>query len=303
MASHFRIDRKTGAFHDPIKRSFTAHHIRMYPMFNTGNISAVDTKLHHKDHVPNLPNGGRKMDSFVRSVELQRNLSLVSPGGFLFRLNKLNSHKDERVQSQRQGNIKREKKRIHDKTSQQEFFSRVVSYDQRDVSSIIQNSILHRRNLALKSASRLQELRIEGANKFFLKAKDNLQNERLDALSIDFKTRKDGSTPLPQLRKPQPINDLDVKSRRKLTDFKTRYSPLSIKSNQILLRQPEVSTVKELDNCTCPEKQRAETNSNADYEKNVLQHESHGTNSIPERPQTRRTINVFLPAISTDEEL
>ena len=300
MASHFRIDRKTGAFYDPIKRSFTAHHIRMYPMFNTGNISVVGTKLHQKD-VPNLPNGGRKMNSFVQSVELQRNWSLVSPGGFLFRLNKLNSHKGERVQSQRQGNIKRDKKRIHDKTSQQEFFSRVVSYDQRDVSSIIQNSILHRRNLALKPASRLQELRVEGANKFLLKAEDNLQNERLDALSIDFKTRKDGSTLLPRLRKPQTMNDLDVKRRRKLTDFKTRYSPLSIKSNQILLRQPEVSTVKELDNC--PEKQRAETNLNTDYEKNVLQHETHGTNSKPERPQTRRTIKVFLPAISTDEEL
>ena len=297
MASYFWIDRKTGAFYDPIKRSFRAHHIRMYPMFNTGNISAVGTKLHHKD----VPNGGRKMDSFVQSVELQSNLSLVSPGGFLFRLNK-NSHKDERVQSHRQVNIKRDKKRIHDKASQQEFFSRAVSYDQRDVSSIIQNSILQRRNLALKSASRLQELRVEGANKFLLKAEDNLQNERLDALSIDFKARKDGPSLLPRLRKPQTMNELDVKRRRKLTDLKTRYSPLSIKSNQILLRQPGVSTVKELDNC--PEEQKTETHSNTDSDaSNVLQHESHGTISKPERPQTRRTINVFLPAISTDEEL
>ena len=297
MASHFMIDRKTAAFYDPMKRSFTAHHIRMYPMFNTGNISAVGTKLHHKD----APNKGGKMHSFVQNAELQRNLSLVSPGGFLFRLNK-DSHKDERVQSHGPENIKRDKKRIHDKTiaSQEEFFSRVVSYDQRDVSSIIQNSILQRRNLALKSARRLQELRVEGANKFLLKGEVNLQNERVDGLSIDFKTRKDGSTLLPRLRKPQAMNDRDLKRRPKLTDLKTRYSPLSINSNQILLRQPEVSTMKELDNC--PEKQRTETNSNTDYANNVLQHKSHGIISEPERPQTRRTIKVFLPAISTDEE-
>ena len=299
MASHFKIDRKTVSFYDPMKRTFTAHHIRMYPMFNTGNISAVGTKLHHKD----VPNEGRKMDSFAQNAELQRNLSLVSPGGFLFRLNK-DPHKDERAQSHHQGNIKRDKRRIHDKTSQEEFFSSVVSYDQRNVSSIIQNSILQRRNLALKSASSLKELRVEGANNFFLKAEDNLQNERLDALSIDFKTRKDGGTLLPRLRKPQTMKNLDVKRRRHLTDFKT-YSPLSINSNQILLRQPEVSTMKqELDN-RCPEKQRTETNSNTDYARNVVQQENLGTINIsePERPQTRRTINVFLPAISTDEEL
>jgi len=295
MASHFMINRKTAAFYDPMKRSVTAHHIRMYPMFNMGSISAVGTKLHHKD----VPIRGRKMHSFVQNVELQRNLSLVSPGGFLFRLNK-DSHKDEGVQSHRQRNIKRDKKRIHDKTSQEEFLSSVVSYDQRDVSSIIQNSILQRRNLALKSASRLQELRVEGANKFLLKG-DNLQNKRVDALSIDFKARKDGVNLLPRLRKPQTMKDIDIKRRRKLTDLKTRYSPLSINSNQILLRQPEVSIMKELDNC--PEKQRTETNSNADYARNVLQYESHGVISEPERPQTRRTINVFLPAIATDEEL
>jgi len=295
MASHFMINRKTAAFYDPMKRSVTAHHIRMYPMFNMGSISAVGTKLHHKD----VPIRGRKMHSFVQNVELQRNLSLVSPGGFLFRLNK-DSHKDEGVQSHRQRNIKRDKKRIHDKTSQEEFFSSVVSYDQRDVSSIIQNSILQRRNLALKSASRLQELRVEGANKFLLKG-DNLQNKRVDALSIDFKARKDGVNLLPRLRKPQTMKDIDIKRRRKLTDLKTRYSPLSINSNQILLRQPEVSIMKELDNY--PEKQRTETNSNADYARNVLQYESHGVISEPERPQTRRTINVFLPAIATDEEL
>jgi len=295
MASHFMINRKTAAFYDPMKRSVTAHHIRMYPMFNMGSISAVGTKLHHKD----VPIRGRKMHSFVQNVELQRNLSLVSPGGFLFRLNK-DSHKDEGVQSHRQRNIKRDKKRIHDKTSQEEFLSSVVSYDQRDVSSIIQNSILQRRNLALKSASRLQELRVEGANKFLLKG-DNLQNKRVDALSIDFKARKDGVNLLPRLRKPQTMKDIDIKRRRKLTDLKTRYSPLSINSNQILLRQPEVSIMKELDNY--PEKQRTETNSNADYARNVLQYESHGVISEPERPQTRRTINVFLPAIATDEEL
>ena len=297
MASHFMIDKKTAAFYDPMKRSFTAHHIRMYPTFNTGNISAVGTKLHYKD----VLNGGRKMDSFVQNVELQRNLSLVSPGGFLFRLNK-DSHKDERVQSHRQGNIKRDKKRIHDKTSQEELCSTVVSYDQRDVSSIIQNSILQRRNLALKSANRLQELRVEGANNFLLKAEDNLQtDERVDTLSINCKTRKDGATLLPRLRKPQTMNNLDVKRRRKLTEFKTRYSPLSINSNHILLRQPEALTLKELNNCA--ENQRTENNSNTDYARNVVQHESHGIISEPERPQTRRTINVFLPAISTDEEL
>lgn len=265
-------------------------------MFNAGNMSAVGTKLHQKD----VPNGGRKMDSLAQNVEIQRNLSLVSPGGFLFRLNK-DSHKDERVQSHRQGNLKRDKRRIHDKTSQEEFFSSVESYDQRDVSTIIHNSILQRRKLALKSASKLKELRVEGANKFQLKAEDNLQNERLDALSIDFNTRKDGASLLPRLRKPQIMNNLDVNKRRKFTNFKM-YSPLSIKSSQILLREPEVLSMKEeLDNC--PVKQKTEDNLNTDYARNVFQNASHGTITEPERPQTRRTINVFLPAIPKDEEL
>jgi len=296
MASQFLIDRKAAAYYDPKKKSLIAHHTRLYPMFNTGNMSAAGTKLHQKD----VPNGGRKMDSLAQNVEIQRNLSLVSPGGFLFRLNK-DSHKDERVQSHRQGNFKRDKRRIHDKTSQEEFFSSVESYDQRDVSTIIHNSILQRRKLALKSASKLKELRVEGANKFQLKAEDSLQNERLDALSIDLKTRKDGASLLPRLGKPQTINNLAVNKRRKLTNFKM-YSPLSIKSSQILLRQPEVSAMKEeLDNC--PVKQKTENNLNTDYTRNVFQNASHGTISETERPQTRRTINVFLPAIPKDEEL
>lgn len=285
------IDRNSSCFYDPIKRSLAAHHIRMYPMFNTGSISAIGTKLHHKE----VPNEDRKKDSFLQNVELQRSLSLVSPGGFLFRLNK-DLHKDERVQSHRQGNIKRDKRRIHDKTERPEFFSSVVGCDQRDVTAIIQNSILQRRNLALKSASKLKELRVEGANKFQLKAEDDSRNKRLDEFSIDFKARKDAATFLPQLARPtgKTLGN-SAQWKRKAMDFKAYY-PLSINSNHISLRKPEVSEMKSFE--TCPtEKHRTIDDKN--YASNV-HHGSEGI--ISERAEKRRTINVFLPAISTDEE-
>lgn len=264
----------------------------MYPMFNTGSINAIGTKLHHKE----VPNESRKKDSFLQNVEIQRSLSLVSPGGFLFRLNK-DLHKDERVQSHRQGNIKRDKRRIHDKTERPEFFTSVVGCDQRDVTAIIQNSILQRRNLALKSASKLKELRVEGANKFLLKAEDDPKNKRFDEFSIDFKARKDAATLLPQLARPtgKALGN-SAQRRRKVTDFKA-YSPLSINSNHISLRKPEVSEMKSFDTCS---KEKHITVDDKTFERNVLHYGSEGI--ISERTEKRRTINVFLPAISTDEE-
>ena len=262
-------------------------------MLNAGSIRAIGTKLHHREEVPNE---GNKKDSFLQNVELQRSLSLVSPGGFLFRLNK-DLHKDERVQSHRQGNIKRDKRRIHDKTDRRDFFTSVVSCDRGNVSSIIQNSILQRRNLALKSASKMKELRVDGANKFLLKAEDDSRKERLDVFSIDFKARKDAVTFLPQLARPtgKPLTNA-AQQRRKATDYKA-YSPLSINSHHISLKKPEVSEMKLFD--TCP-REKHRTIDDKNYASNVVHDESE--EAISERTQKRRTINVFLPAISTDEE-
>ena len=286
------IEGTSACFCDPIKRSFAAHHFRMNSMLNAGNISAIGTKLHYKE----VPREDKKKDSFLQNVELQRSLSLVSPGGFLFRLNK-DLHRDERVQSHRQGNVKRDKRRIHDKTDKREFFTSVVDCGKRDVASIIQNSILQRRNLSLKSASKLKELRVEGANKFPLKAEDDLRNERLDDFSIDFKTRKEGATLFPQL--PRPTNKTlctSSQQRRKAMSFRA-YSAISVNNNHILLKKPELSDMKRFE--TCP-KEKHRTVDTKNYASDVVQFESEEI--ISERTQKRRTINVVLPAISTDEE-
>lgn len=249
-------------------------------------MSAIGTKLHHRE----VPGEDRKKDSFLQNVELQRSLSLVSPGGFLFRLNK-DFHKDERVQSHRQGSIKRDKRRIHDKTGQREFFTSVVDCGQRDVASIIQNSILQRRNLSLKSASKLKELRVEGANKFPLKAENDLRNERMG---------KYGTTLLPQL--PRPTDKTlctSSQQRRKAMSFKA-YSALSVNSNHILLRKAEVSKMKPFETCT---KEKDKTVDTKTFASDVVQFESEGIISErTQKPEKRRTIDVFLPAISTDEE-
>lgn len=279
------IERNSTFLYDPMKKPFSAHH--MYPMFNAGSLSGIGTKIHHRD----VPNEDRKKDSFIQNVELQRSLSFVSPRGFLFRLNK-----DERTLSQRQGNIKRDTRRIHEKTDAREFYTTKVGRAQQDVSSIIQNSILQRRNLALKSASKLKELRVDGAN--LLKADGNPQHERLDVFSpIDFKARKDRATILPLLTKHKTLGDDSVQRRRKAMDFKA-YSPLSINSNQILPRKPEILEMKAFDNFP---KEKHRTEENIKFESNVVHQEHDGI--ISEGIQRRRTIDVFLPAITTDEEL
>ncbi|KAJ7376525.1 hypothetical protein OS493_034262 [Desmophyllum pertusum] len=280
------IERNSAFLNDPMKKSFSAHH--MYPMFNAGSLlSGIGTKIQHWD----VPNEDRKKDSFIQNVELQRSLSFVSPRGFLFRLNK-----DERTLSQRQGNIKRAR-RIHEKTDAREFYTTKVGREQQDASSIIQNSILQRRNLALKSASKLKELRVDGAN--LLKADGTPQHERLDVFSpIDFKARKDRATILPLLTKRhKTLGDDSVQRRRKAMDFKA-YSPLSINSNQILPRKPEVLEMKAFDNFP---KKKHRTEENIKFESNVVHQENDGI--ISEGTQKRRTIDVFLPAITTDEEL
>ena len=283
------IQGTSAPFYEPVKRSLTAHHIRMYPMFsgvNTGNIYGIGTKLHHRNgRIQN----GQKNDSYTENLDLQRSLSLVSPRGFLFRLNK-----NEAVQSQRH-----DKRRIYSKDDRREDLfttTEVGVYEGNNVSSIIQKSILLRRNLALKSASKLKELRIEGANKFMLTTENNpAQYERLGVRfsPIGLKARKDGPNLLPLLPKHRRTHDNSLQRRTKPTSGKI-YSPLSIECNQILPRQPETKVLQ-----NCPgEKHRGSVNKN--YESNVAEKGDDGI--ILERSRKKRTINVFLPAISTDEE-
>lgn len=163
------------------------------------------------------------------------------------------------------------------------------------MSSIIQKSILQRRNLALKSASKLKELRIEGANRFMLTTENNPQSERLGVrFSIALKARKaDGPNLLPLLPKHRRTHDNSLQRITKPTNGKI-YSPLCIECNQILPRQPETKVLQ-----NCPgEKHRGSVDKN--YESNVVDKGDDGI--ILERTRKKRTINVFLPAISTDDE-
>lgn len=238
-----------------------------------------------------IRDGDKKKDSFVQNLELQRGLSLVSPGGFLFRFNK-----DNRL-TQLQGNTSKitlQGKRIAGQKDG-EFFRNKVN---QDVSSIIQQSISERRTLAVTSASKLKELRIEGAKTFLLKAQENPRNERLDAISVNFENRRDKvSLSLPPLAKYKAPDESP--NGKRITELKD--SSLSLACNQILPWKPDVSDENKFQIKALMEKDRAlEKTKNADQ--SFIRHESDDIIVISERKShKKRMINVFLPAISTEE--
>ena len=285
------IDRKSSLFYDTTRKTFTAHHIRMYPMFNAKNnntgIKGICTTLHHRD----IRNTDTKKGTFVQNLELQRGLSLASPGGFLFRLSK-----DDREKTQAGGSsakITLQGKRIVGHKDG-ELFSGRAGYD---VPSIIKRTILQRRTLALTSASKLKELRIEGAKKFLLKAQENPQNERIDVLSINLKDRRDRENLLPPMAKHKGLNESQKLER--ITELKD--SSISWDCNQILPRKPE-----NLDEKKMQLKALRETHEVTDKEKckskskGFTQVES--AEMVSEITQKKRIINVFLPAISIEEQ-
>ena len=283
------IQGTSAPFGKPVKRSFTAHHIRMFPMFhdiNSGNLCGIGTKLHHRI---GRGNDSEKKDSYTENVELLRSLSLASPRGFLFRL-----YKNEPRKSPSQKEM-----RIRSKSDRREdlYTAIAVGNDQRsDVSSIIQNSILHRRNLALKSASKLKELRIEGANKFTVTADNDSKSECLGVCTssgISLKGRKQRRNLSPLLPKHRRKHDSSLQQTTKSVSNKV-YPSLKINCNQIFPRQPEE---KIFQNRT---KEKLRGSDDQKCEKEAIDNEDARVSS--RRTHKKRTINVFLPNILTDQD-
>lgn len=283
------IQGTSAPFGKPVKRSFTAHHIRMFPMFhdiNSGNLCGIGTKLHHRI---GRGSNSEKKDSYTENVELLRSLSLASPRGFLFRL-----YKNEPRKSPSQNEM-----RIRSKSDRQEdlYTAIAVGNDQRsDVSSIIQNSILQRRNLALKSASKLKELRIEGANKFTVTADNDSKSECLGVCTssgISLKGRKQRRNLSPLLPKHRRKHDSSLQQTTKSVSNKV-YPSLKINCNQIFPRQPEE---KIFQNRT---KEKLRGSDDQKCEREAIDNED--ARVLSRRTHKKRTINVFLPNILTDQD-
>ena len=136
--------------------------------------------LHHRK----LRTVDTNENRFVKKLEQRRNLSLASPGGFLFRLNKETRFyaysRDNNVKMTLQG------KRIFAERERE--ISR--RYFSKDALSVLQRSILQRRSFPFSSESKLKDLRITGTKTVLLKARENLRNERLDLLSVESKPEK-----------------------------------------------------------------------------------------------------------------
>ncbi|PFX15969.1 hypothetical protein AWC38_SpisGene19780 [Stylophora pistillata] len=279
-------------FDEHVKGPSTTHHIRMFPMFNDmkeGNVCGIGTKLHCRNS-HGISGRGQKKDSYIESFELPRSLSLASPRGFLFRL-----YKNEPGKSLSQGKIEKCSKSDRREDLYTAF---AVGNNQRShVSSIIQKSILQRRNLALKSASKLTELRIEGANKFTVTSENDSQSEHFGvriSSGIGLKGRKQGTNLLPLLPKHRRTHDSSLQQTIKAVSNKV-YPSLRINCNQILPRQPEEKIFQNRPK----EKSRGSNDQNC--EGKAVDNEE--ARVFSGRTPKRRTINVFLPNISTDQDL
>lgn len=281
------IHRNSSPFYDTTRKTFRAHHIRMYPMFNVKNnsscINGIGTTLHHRGISKAETN---KKDSFAQNLELQRSISLASPRGFLFRLNKGGG-----VRTQAQDNISKitlKGKRIPGQKDGE--FS--MGKGGQDVSSIIKCSILQRRTLALTSGNKLKELRIKGEKTLLLKAQRGPQNDLSDVFSVDFRARNKRFDLLPPLAKHK-VPEESLKGRR-ITESKD--DSLSLGRNQILPRKPEVSDGNKLEIKAVRETYRTKEK----YDKGPIDLTRDEVSL--ERTLKKRVINVFLPAITTDEQ-
>ena len=239
--------------------------------------------LHHRDIRTVDTNGNR----FVKKLELQRNLSLASPGGFLFPLNK-----ETRFYAySRDNNVKMTLQGKRSFAEREREISR--SYFSKDASSVLQRSILQRRSLPFPSESKLKDLRIEGTKPVLLKARENLPNERLNLLSVDVETRKNKlDFSLPPLRKDKLPNDF-LTERKEVSAFVcSRILPW--KQDNLDKNKLEIKSTSLREKGGFPEKEKENS-------KRLLRREIEEILVISEKnPQKKRIINIFLPAISTE---
>ena len=240
--------------------------------------------LHHRKLRTVDTNGSR----FVKKLELQRNLSLASPGGFLFSLNKETRFYaysgDNNVKMTLQG------KRIFAERERE--ISR--RYFSQDALSVLQRNILQRRSFPFSSESKLKDLRITGTKTVLLKARENLRNERLDLLSVDVETRKNKlGFSLPPLRKGKLPNDF-LTGRKEDSAF--------VCSRILPWKQDNLNKNKLEIKFSRAEKGVFTENHKENSKRFKIRREIEDPFIISEKnPQKKRTINVFLPAISTED--
>ena len=283
------IDGKSSAFYDTASQTFTAHHTRMYPMFNSKNnnacIKGISTKLHHRE----IQNADKKKNSdFIQDLELQRSLSLASPRGFLFRL-----HKDGGSTTQSQGTkaaIMLHGRRILRQKEGEFCRSYPVS---QDVSSVIRQSILQRRTFSLLTASKLKQLRIVGETTFLLKARRNLQKDApyRETIPVNLQPRDERIGPLPPLAKHE-----ESQTQNEFTELKD--SSLFLDCKQISPGKPILSDTNKKES-----KVTRETFGSMDkerYNNSCFLHLKNEETSS-KSTQKKRTITVFLPVIPTDD--
>ena len=167
------------------------------------------------------------------------------------------------------------------------------SYFSKDALSVLQRSILQRRSLPFSSDSKLKDLRIKGTKTVLLKARENLRNERLDLLSVDVEKGKNIlDFSLPPLRKGKLPNDFLTRRKEDSEFVYSRILPW--KQDNLDKNKLEIKSTKEKGVFT----EKDEENS----KRFKTRREIEDPFIISEKnPQKKRTINVFLPAISTED--
>lgn len=239
------------------------------------------SRLHSREMEQLLSKEDKNRSSFVQNMELQRSLTLVSPGGFLFRLNKL---KDNAAKNRRQNGsaIVLQGKTLSSDfevlENKKDLFVR--NSERRDVATIIKQSILQRQTHSL-AAGNWKGLRIEGKTTFDLKT---LENQRkgpmVEAYSRGFKEK---------------VNLLPPVEKRKTKD---ELRELNLDFNKVLLRKPGVLNKNRIEGKFQREEYKTANNKNNDNLKRII---PPLMTTAPDSPK-KRTIIVFLPVVSTDEQ-
>lgn len=243
----------------------------------------VVSRLHSRETEQLLSKEDKNRSSFVQNMELQRSLTLVNPGGFLFRLNKL---KDNTTKNRRQN---RSATVLQGKTISSDF---KVSENKRDlfvrnserqdhVASIIKQSILQRQTHSL-AAGKWKGLCIEGKTTFELKTlEDHRKGLMAEAYSRGFKEK---------------VNLLPPVEKRK-TKVELSLSELNLDFSKVLLRKPGVLNKNRTEGKFQREEYKTANNKN-DNLKSII---PPPTTTAPDSPK-KRTIIVFLPVVSADEQ-
>lgn len=252
-------------------------------MLNSKNayLGTKGASRRHNREMEHLSRQNKNSSNFVQNLELQRSLTLASPGGFLFRLNKL---KDNAAKNRRQNGtaIMLQGKTIssHLEVLENKRNLFVRNSERQDVAAIIKQSILQRRIRSL-AATKWMGLRIEGETMFELKTLENQRKSSMEeAYSRDFKEK---------------VNLLPPVEKRKTKD---ELRELNLDFNKVLLRKPGVLNKNRTEGKFQREEYKTAKNNNNDTLKSTI---PPTTTTTPVSPQ-KRIITVFLPVVSADEQ-